>query len=264
MALDLVGMQTAEHLNRMFQLTNHDFTASSSFKQAFSTVKRTGHARFRRGPSTLLSDSHAPSTSTQSAPVFIRSLSESSDSVTDTTSSSSRSTNSSSLLSPVPGGGEEGSVSNGKQFSGLGIVAPTPSFSSRKPPLPSSHRKRCRVSRPSVSLQGTRSENHSGSGCHCCKRRKTASKRQIKRVPISGSKVTSVPADDYSWKKYGEKTIDGSPYPSTGKGCPARKSVELAEDDSKMLIVTYAGEHIHRHSPTPVPASLTNLVVQSK
>ncbi|KAL8191535.1 hypothetical protein R6Q57_028266 [Mikania cordata] len=228
MAVDLVGMQTAEHLNRMFQLTNHDFTASSTFKQAFSALKRTGHARFRRGPSTSLSDSHAPSTSTQSAPVFIRSLSESSDSLTETTSSSSRSTNSSSLLSPVPGGGgEEGSVSNGKQFSGLGIVAPTPSFSSRKPPLPSSHRKRCRASRPSVSLQGSRSDNHFGSGCHCCKRR--------------------------VYYKC-----------STGKGCPARKSVELAEDDSKMLIVTYAGEHIHRHTPTPAPAILTNLVVQSK
>ncbi|KAI3801607.1 hypothetical protein L1987_29716 [Smallanthus sonchifolius] len=147
-----------------------------------------------------------------------------------------------------------------------------PSFSSRKPPLPSSHRKRCRTDRPSVSLQGSRSESHSDSrsGCHCCKRRKIALKREIKRVPITGSKVTSVPADDYSWKKYGEKRIAGSPYPrvyykcSTGKGCPARKSVELAIDDLKMLIVTYDGEHLHRDAPTPVLAGLTSLVVQSK
>ncbi|KAK9055263.1 hypothetical protein SSX86_026345 [Deinandra increscens subsp. villosa] len=285
MAVDLVGVQTVEHLNRMFQLSNHDFAVSSSFEQSVSAVKRTGHARFRRGPSPSSSDSHAPSTSTQSAPAFIRSMRESNEcsfgkSVTDTTSSSSRSSNSSSLLSPLAGGGEEGSVSNGKQFSGLGIVAPMPSFSSRKPPLPSSHRKRCGVDRPSVSLQGSRSENHSGShsGCHCCKRRyaahfckkKISSKREIKRVPITGSKVTSVPADDYSWKKYGEKRIAGSAYPrvyykcNTGKGCPARKSVELAIDDSKMLVVTYDGGHIHRQPPAPVVGGLTKLVVQSK
>ncbi|XP_076956371.1 putative WRKY transcription factor 17 [Bidens hawaiensis] len=248
MAVDLVGAQTAVHLNRIFNLTNHDFTVSPS-------VNRTGHARFRRGPSPspAFPDSHGPSTSTQSAPACFRSNECSfSKSVTDTTSSSSRSTNSSSLLSPLAGG-EEASVSNGKQFAGLGIVAPTPAFSSRKPPLPSSHRKRCRAERPSGSLHGSRSENYLGSrsSCHCCKRRNIASKREIKRVPITGSKVTSVPADDYSWKKYGEKRIDGSIYPrvyykcNNGKGCPARKSVEVAVDDSKMLVVTYAGEHIH-------------------
>ncbi|XP_076912742.1 WRKY transcription factor WRKY51-like [Bidens hawaiensis] len=240
MAVDLVGA----YLNRIFNLTNHDFAVSPN-------VNRTGHARFRRGPSPspALSDSHGPSTSTQSAPACFRS---NECSVADTTSSSSRSTNSSSLLSPLAGG-EEVSVSNGKQFAGLGIVAPTPAFSSRKPPLPSSHRKRCRAERPSVSLHGSRSENYSGSSssCHCCKRRKITSKREIKRVPITGSKVTSVPADDYSWKKYGEKRIDGSIYPrvyykcNTGRGCPARKCVEVAVEDSKMLVVTYAGEHIH-------------------
>ncbi|KAI3782255.1 hypothetical protein L2E82_12295 [Cichorium intybus] len=277
MAVDLVGIQTVEHVNRMFQLTNHDFAVSSNFKQAVSTLKRTGHARFRRGPSPTSSDSHGPSTSTQSAPAFIGStgaLNECcvSKSATDTTtSSSSRSTNSSSLVSPLAAG-EEATVSNGKQFSCLGIVAPAPAFSSRKPPLPSSHRKRCRADRPSVSLQGSGTKHYSvsHSGCHCCKRRKLASKREIRRVPITGSKVTSIPADDFSWKKYGEKRIDGSPYPrvyykcNTGKGCPARKSVELALDDSKMLLVTYDREHIHHHGPSPILTGLTGVVVQSK
>ncbi|KAJ0788401.1 putative transcription factor WRKY family [Helianthus annuus] len=262
MAVDFVGVQSVQHLNRIFQVTNHEFAVSSNCNPPVSAIKRTGHARFRRGPSPALSDSHAPSTSTQSAPPFFRSGEcDFTRSVTDTTSSSSRSTNSSSLLSPLSGGiGEEASVSNGKQFAGLGIVAPTPAFSSRKPPLPSSHLKRC-----SVSLHGSRSENHSGSrnSCHCCKRRKISAKRVIKRVPITGSKFASVPADDYSWKKYGEKRIDGSPNPrvyykcSTGKGCPARKCVELAVDDSKMLIVTYAGEHVHRRDTVEIVTGLT-------
>ncbi|KAI3772110.1 hypothetical protein L6452_03285 [Arctium lappa] len=276
MAVDFVGIQSSEHLNRIFHLNNHDFALSTDFKHAVSALKRTGHARFRRGPSPSSSDSHAPSTSTQSAPVFIGSTPASNEcsfskSVTDTTTTSSRSTNSSSLISPLTAG-EEGSVSNGKQFPCLGIVAPAPAFSSRKPPLPSSHRKRCRADRPSVSLQGSGSENHSvsRSGCHCCKRRKIASKREIRRVPITGSKVASIPADDFSWKKYGEKKIDGSPYPrvyykcSTGKGCPARKRVELALDDPKMLLVTYDREHVHHQAPTPILTGLTGLVVQSK
>ncbi|XP_071698633.1 WRKY transcription factor WRKY51-like [Rutidosis leptorrhynchoides] len=262
MAVDFVGIQTTDHLNRMFQLSDHKFTVPSA-------IKRTGHARFRRGPSPSSSDSHGPSTSTQSVPVLLQSTQESigvfnNKSAMETTSSlslSSRSTNSSSLLSPLTSG-EEGSVSNGKQFSGLGIVAPAPTFSNRKPPLPLSHRKRCRADRPSVSLHGSSSK-----GCHCCKRRKIASKREIKRVPITGSKITSIPADDYSWKKYGEKLIDGSNYPrvyykcSTGKGCPARKSVELDKFDTKMLIVTYDGEH--NHAPAKILTGLTSSVVQS-
>ncbi|XP_071725415.1 probable WRKY transcription factor 17 [Rutidosis leptorrhynchoides] len=258
MAVDFVGIQSTEHFKRMFQLTDHNFTVPSA-------IKRTGHARFRCGPSPSpsSSDSHGPSTSTRSAPVLFHLKQNSNEylynkSATETTSSSlslsSTSTNSSSLLSPL-NPGEEGSVSNGKQFCGLGIVAPAPTFSNRKPPLPSSHRKRCRAERPSVSLQGS-----SNRGCHCCKRRKLASKRVIIRVPITGSKVSSIPADDCSWKKYGEKRIDGSNYPrvyykcNTGKGCPARKSVELDIFDSKMLIVTYAGEHIH--APTTILAQV--------
>ncbi|KAL2346848.1 hypothetical protein Fmac_000848 [Flemingia macrophylla] len=89
--------------------------------------------------------------------------------------------------------------------------------------------------------------------CHCIKRRKNRVKKTI-RVPAISSKVADIPADEYSWRKYGQKPIKGSPYPrgyykcSSVRGCPARKHVERASDDPTMLIVTYEGEH--RHSAT--------------
>lgn len=37
-------------------------------------------------------------------------------------------------------------------------------------------------------------------------------KRTI-RVPAISSKVADIPADEFSWRKYGQKPIKGSPYP---------------------------------------------------
>ncbi|XP_076920225.1 putative WRKY transcription factor 7 [Bidens hawaiensis] len=220
MAVDCV---VDHHVNNMFHLDQYVPESTSKQYVSESTPKRTGHARFRRGPSAS-SQPETKQSDTHNVFDYI--------SVTETTSSASSSS----------------------MTSSLGIVTPAPTFSSRKPPLPSTHRKRCVADRPVASV-------------HSCKRRKTGSKREVRRVPIVGSKVTSIPADDYSWKKYGEKKIEGSIYPrvyykcSIGKGCPARKSIELAKDNSKMLLVTYAGEHRHRVVPTPVPAGLTAVVV---
>lgn len=78
--------------------------------------------------------------------------------------------------------------------------------------------------------------------------------RRTIRVPAISTKVADIPADEFSWRKYGQKPIKGSPYPrgyykcSSFKGCPARKHVERAQDDPNMLLVTYEGEH--RHLPT--------------
>ncbi|KAK1414072.1 hypothetical protein QVD17_29811 [Tagetes erecta] len=238
MAVDFVGMQSIDHLNRIFQINNHDFSLSA--------LNRSGHARFRRAPVSS-SDPQAPSVSAQLEDKLINKCSvKTSVAVADVDVDADVATTASfrSMSCSVP----EGSVSNGKQVCSLGIVAPTPSFSSRKPPLPSSHRKRS-------SVQGSGRENRSVSrtGCHCCKRRKTESKREVRRIPIIGSKVESIPADDYSWKKYGEKKIDRSPFPrvyyqcNSVKGCPARKCIELALTDSKTLVVTYYREH--RHTP---------------
>ncbi|RVW57264.1 putative WRKY transcription factor 7 [Vitis vinifera] len=75
--------------------------------------------------------------------------------------------------------------------------------------------------------------------------------KRVVRVPAISMKMADIPPDDFSWRKYGQKPIKGSPHPrgyykcSSVRGCPARKHVERALDDPKMLIVTYEGEHNH-------------------
>nr|AMQ46232.1 WRKY8 transcription factor [Panax ginseng] len=62
------------------------------------------------------------------------------------------------------------------------------------------------------------------------------------------------PSDCWSWRKYGQKPIKGSPYPrgyykcSTSKGCSAKKQVERCRTDASLLIVTYTSTHNH---PSP-------------
>ncbi|CAM8938555.1 unnamed protein product [Rhodiola kirilowii] len=201
---------------------------------------RTGHARFRRSPV-----QPQLSTTTENAPTYPLILDFSKASVerdylsltlsttpnnlsSSSTTTNTTATNSSSITA-------EGSVSNS------GIMKP--------PPLSET----CRRQRRTCS---SAADHHhmvsSASGrCHCTKRiRKSRMKRMI-RVPAVSPKVADIPADEYSWRKYGQKPIKGSPFPrgyykcSNVKGCPARKHVERANDDPEMLIVTYQGEHRH-------------------
>ncbi|KDP41693.1 hypothetical protein JCGZ_16100 [Jatropha curcas] len=124
-----------------------------------------------------------------------------------------------------------------------------------KPPLSSTSLKRKCSSMDDAALKCGSSSGR----CHCSKKRKSRVKRVI-RVPAISNKMADIPPDEYSWRKYGQKPIKGSPHPrgyykcSSMRGCPARKHVERALDDSMMLIVTYEGDHNHSHSINDAPA----------
>ncbi|ESW10742.1 hypothetical protein PHAVU_009G233900 [Phaseolus vulgaris] len=223
-----------------------DFTVSK-FKQVINLLNRTGHARFRRAPTQAQAQPQPepqpqPQPQPQSQPGFTLDfvkptiLNSKPCNKDETLTLSTTPTTSSSFLSSVT---NDASVSDGK----IGPFLPP---SAAKPPLCSSHRKKCRDAALSAKPS-----------CHCSKKRKSRVKKTI-RVPAISSKIADIPPDEYSWRKYGQKPIKGSPFPrgyykcSTVKGCPARKHVERAQDDPKMLIVTYEGEH---HHALPLPAA---------
>ncbi|XP_062185068.1 WRKY transcription factor WRKY51-like [Phragmites australis] len=214
--------------------------AVSKFRKVISILDRTGHARFRRGPVESPPAPHvvaapappvAPVSVAQPAPTSQPQSLTLDFTKPNLTMSAATSVTSTSFFSSVTAG--EGSVSKGRSL-----------LSAGKPPLSGHKRKPC---------AGVHSEaTANGSRCHCSKRRKNRVKRTI-RVPAISSKIADIPPDEYSWRKYGQKPIKGSPYPrgyykcSTVRGCPARKHVERATDDPAMLVVTYEGEH--RHTP---------------
>ncbi|EEF52358.1 probable WRKY transcription factor 7 [Ricinus communis] len=140
------------------------------------------------------------------------------------------------------------SMSSGFQFA-------NPASSVGKPPLSSTSLKRKCNSMDDAALKC----GSSSSRCHCSKKRKSRVKRVI-RVPAISNKMADIPPDDFSWRKYGQKPIKGSPHPrgyykcSSMRGCPARKHVERALDDPMMLIVTYEGDHNHSHSTADATA----------
>ncbi|KAK7284573.1 hypothetical protein RJT34_19321 [Clitoria ternatea] len=78
---------------------------------------------------------------------------------------------------------------------------------------------------------------------------------------VSKLKNEGLPSDFWSWRKYGQKPIKGSPYPrgyyrcSTSKGCSAKKQVERCRTDASMLIITYTSTHNH---PGPATISTAN------
>ncbi|CAK8568747.1 unnamed protein product [Lathyrus sativus] len=243
-------------------LTN---TTVTNFKKLSNLLNRTGRARFRRAPLPQPPQNPSPTpTPTPSAsttppqvqpqnhsltldftkPNMLRSNPKSLD-LEFPKEAFSVSSNSSFMSSAITTGDitGDGSVSNGKLGSSLFLV---PAVSAAKPPLSSTSLKNiCHDHSDNVS--GKRSGSNK---CHCIKKRKNRMKRTL-RVPAVSSRIADIPADEYSWRKYGQKPIKGSPYPrgyyrcSTVKECPARKKVERAMDDPTMLIVTYEEEHRH-------------------
>ncbi|CDY36432.1 BnaC03g67520D, partial [Brassica napus] len=235
------GLQSMEHLIRV--LSNRpdkhnnvdcseitDYTVSK-FKTVISLLNRTGHARFRRGPVHSSSSTAAsPQKQQISQPTRPAAVVATPSEIEFSKENFSVSLSSSCMSSGITG---DGSVSKGSSI-----------FLTSAP-------KKCLEHEHSLS--GDFSGKISGSGCPCKRRRKNRMKRTV-RVPAISSKIADIPPDEYSWRKYGQKPIKGSPHPrgyykcSTFRGCPARKHVERALDDSTMLIVTYEGEHRHNQS----------------
>ncbi|WJX36440.1 WRKY transcription factor [Trifolium repens] len=237
-------LETAyENLNSISVLTH----------QPSSLLNRTGHARFRRAPVIPLPQPPQtlfPSTTTPPLPLHIQPQRQSptpgltkpsilrsnpkllSLDLEFPQETYSISSNSSFVSSAIIG---DGSVPN----IGQGSYLLTPMISGGKPHLSSSSLK-------------NKYHIHSESG-KCFRytnKRKNKITRTV-RVEAISDKIADIPKDGYLWKKYGQKLIKGSPYPrgyykcTRMKDCPAKKKVERAKDDPKMMIVTYEEHHCH-------------------
>ncbi|XP_074573839.1 putative WRKY transcription factor 11 [Curcuma longa] len=273
------GIRSMEHLIRQLSLRQqqqqpldcHEIAdhAVSKFKKVISILNRTGHARFRRGPTAPpqppLPEPSPPTATSKTialAPIPLRvkppnhplSLLPPPQSLTlDFTKPVTASARECfSMSTPMPSATGDGSVSN-CTLEPSSLLRPLSAASAGKPPLSSGNKRKCHEHDQTHSEYVAEKYAVPGAGCHCSKRRKLRVKHTI-RVPAAGSKAADIPADEYSWRKYGQKPIKGSPYPrgyfkcSTLRGCPARKQVERAPDDPSMFIVTYEGEH--RHTPS--------------
>ncbi|KAK4428893.1 putative WRKY transcription factor 7 [Sesamum alatum] len=259
--------------------------AVDKFKKFISLLdrSRTGHARFRRGPVSnpppqqieSVSETVGPSSQPERAeekdpgsriycptpiqrlpplPHHHQLIKHGSIERKESTTTINFASPANSFMSSLTGDTDsvQPSMSSGFQITNISQV----SSAGRPPPSTSSLKRKCSSTDDGSAKCGGGS---SGSRCHCPKKRKSRLKRVV-RVPAISMKMADIPPDDYSWRKYGQKPIKGSPHPrgyykcSSLRGCPARKHVERALDDPTMLIVTYEGEHNHAQSTTEASA----------
>ncbi|CAA2987906.1 probable WRKY transcription factor 17 [Olea europaea subsp. europaea] len=224
-----IALQEHQHHNQMLECTEISDSNVSKFRKAISKRNQIGHARFRRSADTAVQNQPQfsavppppPSTSGfyqnpvygSPAPLvtldfpkhcmvgptpFNESFS------TSPKLSTSGNTLSSTFVSSTTG---EGTVSNGKSVSQQSkfLIKAAPLASSVEPSV---SRKICHEHEQSDNVSGK--TNGSGS-CHC-KKRKYRLKNTI-RVPAISMNSADTPQDEYSWRKYGQKPIKGSPYP---------------------------------------------------
>ncbi|KAK4337880.1 hypothetical protein RND71_042367 [Anisodus tanguticus] len=255
-------------------------TAVNKFKKFISLLDktRTGHARFRRGPVTTtpsllpkepklirqkpMEENENPQTGSKIYfPTPVQRLpplphnhpgsSERKESTTTINFATPSPANS--FISSLTGDSESlqpsmTTTSSGFQITNLSSAGRPPSF-----------KRKCSSMDDDMAVKCSSAGGSSGR-CHCPKKRKSKVKRVV-RIPAISMKMADIPPDDFSWRKYGQKPIKGSPHPrgyykcSSIRGCPARKHVERALDDPNILIVTYEGEHDHPFSITETPPS---------
>ena len=246
--------------------------AVSRFRRVINLLDRTGHARFRRAPVAAVVEPMETETTLQAASQAAAAVEPQPPQkkalltldftkpvpVPVPAAAPAVSGTSTSFLSSVTAGGGEGSVSKGCS---LAVSSGKPPLPKRKLPCPSSTAAAAAAPQQAQQHQHQHPTESAGAGgrCHCSKKKRSRQgvSRRTVRVPAAaapGSHVpasSDIPGDDYSWRKYGQKPIKGSPYPrgyyrcSSAKGCPARKHVERAADDPAMLVVTYEGDHRH-------------------
>ncbi|CAH8314289.1 unnamed protein product [Eruca vesicaria subsp. sativa] len=237
--LKLIGQsqQTEEKKTEITAVTD---VAVNSFKKVISLLGRstTGHARFRRGPlrtttkpeeeevvktekkpttATVVlngqtTEKHGGSAFRVYCPTPIHRRPPLSHNHTQTKNGSSMSAplgrpnqeppSSTIHFAPSPPVSSHRCESESNHVSsGFEFTNPSSQFSGSrgKPPLSSASLKRKCSSSPS-------------GRCHCSKKRKSRVKREV-RVPAVSSKMADIPSDEYSWRKYGQKPIKGSPHP---------------------------------------------------
>uniref|UniRef100_A0A1J3J3Q8 Putative WRKY transcription factor 7 n=1 Tax=Noccaea caerulescens TaxID=107243 RepID=A0A1J3J3Q8_NOCCA len=291
--LKLIGQSQPTEENQT-ELTAVTDVAVNSFKKVISLLgrSRTGHARFRRAPTTPKTEEDHGDWKTEEKPETTTVLNR------KKTEQHGGSAFRVYCPTPIhrrpPLSNNHNQTKNGSSSSHGKPQEPPPSSTINFAPSPpvsaansfmSSHRcdtdsnqmsSGFEFTNPSSQVSGSRGKpplssvslkrrcnSSTSSRCHCTKKRKSRVKRVI-RVPAVSSKMADIPSDEFSWRKYGQKPIKGSPHPrgyykcSSVRGCPARKHVERALDDAMMLIVTYEGDHNHAlvletTSPHPHP-----------
>ncbi|XP_073307127.1 probable WRKY transcription factor 32 isoform X1 [Primulina huaijiensis] len=101
-------------------------------------------------------------------------------------------------------------------------------------------------------------------GPGCVNRQKRSSTAELGPLSKPGKKGKfvvhaagdmGISGDGYRWRKYGQKMVKGNPHPRnyyrcTSAGCPVRKHIEKAVDNTSAVVITYKGVHDH---DMPVP-----------
>ncbi|PIN00150.1 hypothetical protein CDL12_08816 [Handroanthus impetiginosus] len=149
-----------------------------------------------------------------------------------------------------------------------GVNGPVPSAPSREPILGIDEVSETKQQESSGSESDDTVEinmkEESADGPECKNRPKRNSTGELEALSKPGKKPkyvvhaagnVGISGDGYRWRKYGQKMVKGNPHPRnyyrcTSAGCPVRKHIEKAMDNTGEVVITYMGVHDH---DKPVP-----------